>query len=118
MPADERAVWAQSAGSGAKRRALEISRTASFDLILLDVMLPGLDGVSLCRAVRASGPNASTPILMLTGRDRESDKVLGLESGADDYLTAGCAGGELRHPNRAEPVGGAPPWLSYCAFRA
>jgi two-component system, OmpR family, response regulator VicR len=50
-------------------------------------MLPGLDGVSVCRAVRAGGPNIDTPILMLTARDGESDKVLGLESGADDYLT-------------------------------
>src|SRR5688572_24776513 len=50
-------------------------------------MLPGIDGVSLCRAIRTEGPNVSTPVLMLTARDTESDKVLGLESGADDYLT-------------------------------
>jgi DNA-binding response OmpR family regulator len=50
-------------------------------------MLPGLDGVSVCRAVRNAGANVDTPILMLTARDGESDKVLGLESGADDYLT-------------------------------
>src|SRR5262249_25916472 len=57
-----------------------------FDLIVLDLMLPGLDGITLCRAMRAQGPNVATPILMLTARDTESDKVLGLESGADDYL--------------------------------
>ncbi len=68
------------------RRALDRARESGFDLIVLDVMLPGLDGVSLCRAVRAGGPNANTPILMLTARDSEADTVIGLESGADDYL--------------------------------
>jgi DNA-binding response OmpR family regulator len=69
------------------RRGLERARAQAFDLILLDVMLPGLDGVSLCKAVRADGPNVGAPIVMLTARDGESDTVLGLESGADDYLT-------------------------------
>ena len=50
-------------------------------------MLPGLDGISLCRAVRTAGPNTNTPILMLTARDSEADIVVGLDSGADDYLT-------------------------------
>jgi DNA-binding response OmpR family regulator len=50
-------------------------------------MLPGLDGITLCRAVRRDGLNRGTATLMLTARDSESDKVLGLESGADDYLT-------------------------------
>src|SRR5438105_10334216 len=50
-------------------------------------MIPGLDGVALCRAVRRGGPNHDVPILMLTARREESDKVVGLESGADDYLT-------------------------------
>ena len=50
-------------------------------------MLPGLDGVTVCRAIRRDSPNADTPILMLTARREESDKVLGLDSGADDYLT-------------------------------
>jgi DNA-binding response OmpR family regulator len=67
--------------------ALERARTEKFDLIVLDVMLPGLDGITLCRAIRSHGVNTPTPILMLTARDTESDKVLGLESGADDYLT-------------------------------
>ncbi len=69
------------------RKALDRARSTPFDLVLLDVMLPGLDGVSVCRAVRNAGANVDTPILMLTARDGESDKVLGLESGADDYLT-------------------------------
>ena len=50
-------------------------------------MLPGLDGLTLCRAIRRDSANADTPILMLTARREESDKVLGLDSGADDYLT-------------------------------
>jgi len=67
--------------------ALRLAKDGPFDLIVLDIMLPGLDGVTVCRAVRRDSPNASTPILMLTARSEESDKVLGLESGADDYLT-------------------------------
>ena len=50
-------------------------------------MIPGLDGLSLCRAVRGGRTNRDVPILILTARTEESDKVLGLESGADDYLT-------------------------------
>ncbi len=73
--------------TGDGRHALERARAQPYDLLVLDVMLPGLDGVSLCRAVRADGPNVDTPTLMLTARDTESDKVVGLESGADDYLT-------------------------------
>jgi len=68
------------------RGALRRTRETPFDLLILDVMLPGLDGISLCRAIRAEGPNIETPILMVTARDAESDKVIGLESGADDYL--------------------------------
>jgi DNA-binding response OmpR family regulator len=69
------------------RAALDRVRTERFDLVVLDVMLPGVDGVTLCRAMRSGGPNQRTGVLMLTARDTEPDKVLGLESGADDYLT-------------------------------
>jgi DNA-binding response OmpR family regulator len=72
---------------GDGRAALDRARAEPFDLIVLDVMLPNLDGVSICRAIRGGGPNRHTPILMLTARDAEADKVAGLESGADDYLT-------------------------------
>ena len=75
----------EEVGNG--RAALDRARAQPFDLLILDVMLPELDGVTLCRAIRSEGPNAHTPILMLTARDSESDKVLGLESGADDYMT-------------------------------
>jgi DNA-binding response OmpR family regulator len=66
---------------------LRLAREEPFDLIVLDLMLPGLDGLTVCRAVRRDSRNADVPILMLTARREESDKVLGLESGADDYLT-------------------------------
>jgi two-component system OmpR family response regulator/two-component system alkaline phosphatase synthesis response regulator PhoP len=68
-------------------QALERARSEPFDLVVLDLMLPGLDGLTVCRAIRRDSRNADVPILMLTARDEESDKVLGLESGADDYLT-------------------------------
>jgi DNA-binding response OmpR family regulator len=58
-----------------------------FDLIILDLRLPGRDGIALCRSIRGDGPNSKVPILILTARREESDKVLGLKSGADDYLT-------------------------------
>ena len=67
--------------------ALDRLRTGRFALVVLDVMLPGVDGVTLCRTLRAGGPNQRAAVLMLTARDTEPDKVLGLDSGADDYLT-------------------------------
>jgi DNA-binding response OmpR family regulator len=67
--------------------ALFRAQAERFDLMVLDLMLPGLDGLSLCRAVRNGTSNADVPILMLTAKREESDKVVGLESGADDYLT-------------------------------
>src|ERR1700680_2143074 len=67
--------------------ALRRAETDRFDLLVLDVMIPGLDGLSLCRAVRNGHSNREVPILMRTARREESDKVVGLESGADDYLT-------------------------------
>ena len=70
------------AGDGAS--ALGLLDTRPADLVILDWMLPGLDGLEVCRRIRARG---STPILMLTARAEEVDRVLGLEVGADDYLT-------------------------------
>ena len=82
-----------SASRASRSRRLATGRMRScragsepFDLIILDLMLPGVDGIAICRAVRREGPNQDVPILMLTARREESDKVLGLESGADDYL--------------------------------
>src|SRR5687767_8916699 len=67
--------------------ALKLAREERFDLVILDLMLPGLDGVTVCRAIRKESRNGDVPILMLTARREESDKVVGLDSGADDYLT-------------------------------
>ena len=64
---------------------LQLALEQNPDLILLDLMLPGMNGFEVCRQVRQSG--SSTPILMLTAREEEADKVLGLELGADDYIT-------------------------------
>ncbi len=61
-------------------------RRGEWDLVILDIMLPGVDGLEICRRVRA-GDGAYTPVLMLTSRTTELDRVLGLEMGADDYLT-------------------------------
>jgi len=76
----------QTSAIGDGREALDRVTTQPFDLVLLDLMLPGMDGISICRALRRTGPNQDAPVLMLTARREESDKVLGLESGADDYL--------------------------------
>lgn len=65
-------------------KALEIALSTELDLILLDVMLPKMDGFTVCKKVRET---LSTPIIMLTARAEEVDKVLGLELGADDYIT-------------------------------
>ncbi len=59
--------------------------TGNYDLVLLDVMLPGMSGFDVCKAARKKG--ITTPIIMLTARGEELDKVLGLELGADDYIT-------------------------------
>lgn len=64
---------------------LQLALESNPDLILLDLMLPGMNGFDVCRKVREAG--SSTPIIMLTAREEETDKVLGLELGADDYIT-------------------------------
>ena len=68
--------------------------TDSIDLIILDVMMPGDDGLVLCRQLRA-GKHKATPILMLTARNDETDRIIGLELGADDYLVKPFAAREL-----------------------
>ena len=75
----------RSVGDG--REGLQLLREERFDAIVLDLMLPHVDGLTICRTVRRQGANRDAPILMLTARITESDKVLGLESGADDYMT-------------------------------
>ncbi len=80
------------AGDGAE--ATRRAREQAFDLMVLDVMLPGKDGFEVCRELRREG--FRTPIIMLTARTSESDKVLGLEVGADDYVTKPFSPRELR----------------------
>ena len=65
------------------------------DLIILDVMLPGLDGLTLCRMIRQEPTTSHIPIIMLTARSSEVDKIVGLESGADDYVVKPFGLGEL-----------------------
>jgi DNA-binding response OmpR family regulator len=65
-------------------QALRMARGDRPDLVVLDLMLPGLDGLDVCRALRREG---SVPIIILTARDEEVDRVVGLELGADDYVT-------------------------------
>jgi len=73
-------VEAQSAAE-----AIELSKSQRFDLILLDIGLPDMDGREACRLLRRAG--LKTPIIMLTGADSEADTILGLDSGANDYIT-------------------------------
>jgi two-component system response regulator RegX3 len=79
-------------------RALEAARTRAYDLVILDVMLPQLSGTEVCRALRAE---SDVPIVMLTARDAERDRVLGLDVGADDYVTKPFSSAELLSRVRA-----------------
>src|SRR5579872_228501 len=72
--------------------ALRLARARPFDLVVLDVMLPGLDGIAVCRRLRSSGP---VPILLLTALGGTEERVRGLDSGADDYLVKPFAYEEL-----------------------
>ena len=72
----------QTAASG--KEGLDVAREQPPDLIILDVMMPGIDGMEVCRRLRAA--DSALPIIMLTARDAASDQVLGLQTGADDYV--------------------------------
>jgi DNA-binding response OmpR family regulator len=104
----------EAVGDG--QEALKRAEAERLDLLVLDVMIPGLDGLSLCRAVRNGRMNHDVPILILTARREEADKVVGLESGADDYLTkpfgvrelVARARALLRRPRAPLPAGAAP----------
>jgi len=67
--------------------ALDMAKTKLPDLILLDLMLPGVDGLEVCKQLKLERKTASIPVIMLTAKTQESDKVVGLELGADDYVT-------------------------------
>src|SRR5262245_53136109 len=83
------------------REAVRPGSTAAADLVVLDLMLPGLDGIEVCRQLRQTRPQLG--ILMLTARGAEEDKVAGLRAGADDYLTKPFGARELLA--RVEAVG-------------
>lgn len=65
--------------------AFDLATTEEYDVIILDVLLPGLDGFNICKALRKE--NIHTPILMLTAKDQIEEKIQGLDAGADDYMT-------------------------------
>lgn len=69
------------------RKAIEMVQGAGFDLIVLDLMLPDLDGLEICRRLKGQDKTKEIPVVMLTARGEESDIVAGLEMGADDYVT-------------------------------
>ena len=73
--------------------ALELAKANHYDMILLDIMLPGIDGFEVCRRIRAT--NTKIGIIMLTARSQEMDKVTGLMTGADDYVTKPFSPAEL-----------------------
>ena len=75
--------------------ALTFVRTRVPDLIILDLMLPGVDGLEVCRALRRTPETRALPIIMLTARTEESDRIVGLELGADDYVTKPFSPSEL-----------------------
>ena len=85
------ADYARAAGFGAEifndgAQALAAALARPPDVLVLDLMLPGLDGLSVCRTLRAAPASATLPIIMVTAKVEEIDRLLGLESGADDYL--------------------------------
>ncbi|MDD5648557.1 MAG: response regulator transcription factor [Dehalococcoidia bacterium] len=97
--------------------ALRIFREQQPHLVLLDVMLPGLDGVEICRILRAE---SDVPIIMLTARTRDEDKMTGLDTGADDYVTKPFSPGELAARVRAVfrrlPTERGPAEIKYGSF--
>lgn len=99
------------------QRALELAQQQPLALLILDIMLPGIDGLEVCRRIRQQPSTASVPILMLTAMGEEIDRVVGLEVGADDYLSkpfslreflararALLRRGALVHPAEAAPI--------------
>ncbi|MBN1505428.1 MAG: response regulator transcription factor [Sedimentisphaerales bacterium] len=95
-------------------RALDLSRTKKPDLIVLDLMLPGVDGLEVCRRLKADPDTRQIPVVMLTAKGEEADIVAGLEIGADDYVTKPFSGRVLvarvrrllrKHPQEAEDQG-------------
>lgn len=90
----EKAGWhPQVSASGSA--GLTTARRQPPDCMVLDLMLPGMDGLEVCRALRGDPTTAAIPIIMLTARAEETDRIVGLELGADDYLAKPFSPGEL-----------------------
>src|SRR3989338_7887815 len=66
---------------------LEMAKSKKPDLVLLDLMLPGIDGIEVCRLLRSSAETRDVPVIMLTAKNSEVDQVVGLEVGASDYIS-------------------------------
>jgi two-component system alkaline phosphatase synthesis response regulator PhoP len=106
---------------GGSKGTLKSLEQAKPDLVVLDVMLPDLDGFELCRQIRQSGVLARTPVLFLTARSDEVDRVLGLEIGGDDYMTKPFSPRELiarvKAHLRREEMDADPPVAQVGPFR-
>src|SRR6187431_2799082 len=95
------------------REVMPLVKRDTPDLVVLDLMLPGLDGLQVCRAIRADARTAAIPIIMVTAKAEESDRIVGLELGADDYVSKPFSPNELiararallRRTRRTEPEG-------------
>ena len=96
---DKAGYGTEIVGDGA--HALAAARSTPPDLVILDLMLPGLNGLDVCKALRADSRTAALPIIMLTARGEESERVLGLDSGADDYVVKPFRPNELMARVRA-----------------
>jgi two-component system phosphate regulon response regulator PhoB len=108
------AHYLEKAGYGSETvpdggRALTLARAAPPDLVILDLMLPGLGGLEVCRGLRADNRTAALPIIMLTARGEESERILGLDVGADDYIVKPFSPQELMARVRALLRRAAPP---------
>ncbi|HVZ72384.1 MAG TPA: response regulator transcription factor [Polyangia bacterium] len=79
--------------SGSGREGVKLARERAPDLVLLDLMLPDMNGFSVCEEIRKTSP--LVPVIMLTARSQEADKIRGLDAGADDYVTKPFSVGEL-----------------------
>ncbi len=86
-------VQVECASTGAE--GLKLARTQSFDLILLDVVLPQLDGITVCRMLKADPSTAKVPLHMLTGKAKKADVDVAMKAGADGYIHKPFRGAEL-----------------------
>src|SRR5438552_1352726 len=74
-------------GASDGEAGVEVATEHSPDLVILDLMLPGADGLEVCRRLRGNPKTSSIPVIMLTAKAEETDRIVGLEMGADDYIT-------------------------------